>query len=66
MLYYKHTTSPGNSGGPVLLKNNNDDYKIVGIHKGSKGNHNFGLLLNCLKDNVGVNYKYLSPYNISP
>ena len=65
MLYYKHTTSPGNSGGPLLLKNNNDDYKIVGIHKGSKGNHNFGLLLNCLQYNYRVNNLYLTPDNIS-
>ncbi len=44
-LYYKHTTDPGNSGGPVLLKKENKKYVVVGIHKGTSAQHNYCLLL---------------------
>ena len=44
-LYYKHTTDPGNSGGPVLLKKEKNQYVVVGIHKGTSAQHNYCLLL---------------------
>ena len=40
-----HTTDPGNSGGPVLLKVNENKYVVIGIHKGAVPRYNFCLLL---------------------
>ena len=48
-LTYKHTTFPGNSGCPILLKRNNT-YFMIGIHKANTGSHNFGLLLKTLNN----------------
>ena len=47
-LLYKHYTSSGHSGSPVLLKdideNGDESYYQIGVHKGSTGVYNFCVL----------------------
>ncbi len=49
-----HTTYGGNSGGPVLLKEANKTYSVIGVHKGSKGQHNYCVLLSSLKNSKHI------------
>ena len=46
-IFYQHSTQGGNSGGPILVRNNiTNEYEIVGIHKGLSPNpkYNWGVM----------------------
>jgi V8-like Glu-specific endopeptidase len=44
-LFYKHTTTEGNSGGPLIMVESNNEYKLIGIHKGATPSKNYGIIV---------------------
>lgn len=47
-IIYMHPTVDGLSGGPLLMSTTTDSFDIIGIHKGTQANFNYGLQLKCL------------------
>jgi V8-like Glu-specific endopeptidase len=40
-----HSTTPGTSGAPLLLKKNHNEYEVVGVHLWGEYQRNAGILL---------------------